>query len=661
MKKTITLICCSAIMLFAADSDILVNEREAWSFTNTNTMESGEPSNLKYFKFLDALPDEISMEVFSSKDLEQMKGKKIFIGYGVVDPEGKNCKKFPPSVTGMQNDITICLPWWRIERIYQKEYKNVNDLRQFFKTIPRPKPPITVNYCKTWKEGAVYPGGMVTCTTYYDKFISSDCYANPLQNKCFVDNCGQYLVDNCIYNGMSLPLDGHNKLQWAEVDTGYAPKKVDAKVNLSTRQFACPAGKIIPHTECLDEVTAMMYPYTCKEDDPSTIVDDGEYKYCDEKKPAYDASGNIIGFIGKCSDGREVMCDINKLASSTRKCEDPVKITETETEDSSVTAIRGYELKTVDVISGEPDIYSTDPNCLRANTIEESREGKFTARVIGAGNLDDDIFVLAHKEGGDLEKIYCNQQHNGSHPHKTIDGVYMSCIPNSGTYSFDKTIAIDSTSIVSVQQATEHDAYGGYFFSGHTHFRSTDLKIENVLVAPSVVVSKFKYYPNHKNTYLKLGENGLGTLALLFPFSGAYQLYFYDKNGQEMASALIGQDDFEAMGDTGNMQLKLGKIMNIVVNEDKACKEDDFVAWGGGVYGGRASRTGESCAGENTTYVKNHKVVRVLIKDLLTGQVTNVPLVYGLGYPNRVFISKLKLREKRKYRCYKPFPVEPPR
>ena len=660
MKKKITLsIVLLSTLAFAADDDVKLLERTGWTFSDTNTTYTAEPTNMKFFKFYDEMPDEISLEAFKDKDLTGFENKKLFVGYGVAEATGNNCKLYPPAVTGKPLPITICLPWWRIERVYQKEWKNVNDLRNFFKTLPKPRPPITVSYCKTWAEGKTYQGGVVTCTEYYDKFISQDCYDNPKQGKCFVNNCSEELTKRCVYNGYSL--GEKETLDWAEEDTVTKEvSQVTNRIELKTKQYVCPAGKIIPYTSCLEETNAMMYSYMCKEDDPSTIVDDGVYVYCDKDKPTYDASGNIIGFLGNCPDGRNIICDVNTLKETKRKCEDPITEIESEYVDKTTTAQRNYKEFEVDVVSGQTDIYAADPNCLRANTIQEARAGVFTARIIGNGSLDDDIFVLTHSEGGDITKVYCNQQHNeygGSR--KVVGGKTLQCIDNNGNYKFDKTVGINAMDIVSVQQATENENGGASPMSSRTHYRSTDVTIDGVLVAPSAYTSNFPHYPRN-GSYLKLFENSLGTLSLLFPFSGAYKLYFYDQSGLLMADAVINGEDFEAMGDRGNKRLLLGNSMKVVVSGN-TCKTDHFANWGGGVYGGKNSLTGSSCATPNDTYEKNHKVWYILVKDLLTGAVTKVDLVYPLAYPNRVFVSKLKLREKRKYRCYDAFPVVTPK
>lgn len=108
----------SIITLFAATENPRATDRGTWSLETVNTTQSAEPSELKYFQYFDVMPDEISLKVFDDIDMTSLKDKKLYIGYGIADPNGEECKIFPKAQTGLPNDVTICLPWWRIEREY---------------------------------------------------------------------------------------------------------------------------------------------------------------------------------------------------------------------------------------------------------------------------------------------------------------------------------------------------------------------------------------------------------------------------------------------------------------------------------------------------------------------------------------------------------------
>ena len=256
-------------------------------------------------------------------------------------------------------------------------------------------------------------------------------------------------------------------------------------------------------------------------------------------------------------------------------------------------------------------------------------------------------------------------QHNTRNGHrKAYNGEVLQCIGNNGSYSFDQRVVINASDIVSVQQATEHEDRDPTPFSGgRTHYNSTKVVIDDVLVAPEVALPLFPYYPGYyegggRYQYLQLWENTLGTLSILFPYSGAYRIQFFNKSGQIVADKTIGLEDFEQVNKDGHLQLMLGKDMDLAsgISEARACREDDWVEWGGGVHGGRASKKGTPCAVPNQSKMMSNTVYTILIKDLLTGGITPMPLVYPIAYPNRIFLSKLNVYERRKYRCYQDFP-----
>lgn len=666
MFKKYSFLLVTPVLIFAATTtNPSTVERTNYTYDEFNTTSSGKTTNLKYFQYYDMMPDEISMPIFENMNMSSYSDKRLIVGYGMVDPAGKNCKVFLKQDTGFANDIKICLPWWRIERVYQKEQLTLQKLVSYFQSMPRPREPKLVNYCKNWQSSATYSGGIVTCTTYYDRFKSPECYDNPMQNACKVNNCGMYLEKECQLERVVTPDDSANKLWGANYQQGGVEPvtKVDAKVGLQTKQYSCPSGKIIPYTSCLEEQTALMYPYECKSDDPSTPRDDGEYKYCDSNSPTYDSSGNIVGFLGKCSDGRSVVCDVDTIAETKKVCTAPVYKTSTEDTAKSIQVTRQYKEKNIDIYSGQPDIYANDPSCVRANTVEEARDGVYTAKIQGSGNLDDDIYVLRHRPDGTHLKVYCNMQHAGSFGSKKLyNGENMQCIANNGSYSFDDTISIAASDIVSVQQATEDEnSYHLQYLFARTHYRSSEVQIAGIVVTPATYTASFPKYPSYGGAFLQLWDNSLGSLGLMFPFAGAYEMYFYNNTNEEVAVAKLDITDFQSMGN-GYIPLKLAEKVSF---DQKGlvttpCFDDPLVEWGGGVHGGKSNLRNESCSVPNDAFVKSKAVYKVVIKDLLTGQVTPIPLVYPLAYPNRVFASKLKIMEHRKYRCYDPFQLPAP-
>lgn len=658
IKIVIFLFIISTLSL--AEGPVIV-DRNSWTFDDTNTTASGEPSNLKFLKYYDVIPDEISVKVLDKRNLSNFAGKHVFVGYGIVDPHGNDCKIFTPANTGMDNNVTICLPWWRIEREYQKTLINIKDISDILCEIPTPHPPIKYDVCKEWEDSGELSttGGKVTCTSYYNRLDSADCWNNPKQAKCFVDNCGIYTKNNCTYvgNGMgetqNLTTSQYNGINYLPTET---------KIRVVTNQYNCPAGTITHFTNCKEKQSVLMYPYQCEPDNPDTVEDDSAWIYCDEKKPQYDGGGSIIGFLGKCPDNREVMCDVDSFSQTTRICTEPIHADINATSFTNSVEDKTFKEFTVDVLSGEADIYAEKPNCVRSNTVDESRIDTVTAHINGSGDLDDDIWIFRHRGDGTHLKVYCNEQHNGNAGNKkSYDGTVEQCVGNDGNYAFDETIDIDTTDVLTIQQATEDEnANGGIPFAGeHTHYGSSKVEIDGITAAPETFISNFPYLPTNQGL-LATWENTLGTLTIMFPYAGAYQISFFNKIGNMVAKKVIGMDDFDDMHSANFIQLKLAKQMDDAPgfdrdNNETACINDAWTEWGGGVFGGQNSMTGTPCQTPDDDFVKSHAVYNVMVKDLLTGNTTPIPLVYPLAYPNRVFVSKLRLYELRKYRCYDDF------
>lgn len=666
MKKK-TLLFLSALFAFTTISygaQASVVERQNWFLNDTNTTMSSSPTNLKFFKQYDLLPDEIALELFKEKEMAALAGKRIFVGYGVVDPTGTDCRVFEPSSTGMDQNVTVCLPWWRIERDYQLSASTTTDFEQFFCTMPQPRPPKLVNVCSAWEAVSPkydYPGGKVTCTSYYNKLLSKECWENPKQPACFMNNCSDYVKKNCTATAtVGGDVTTLQTTKYSSSTGDKVPVAFETKLDVLTYQYQCPAGSLVPNQKCVAEKSVLMFPHECKVDNPATLVDDGEYTYCDEKQAQYDGAGAIVGFLGNCADGRQVMCEANGLSETKMECLAPKYAEKVSSELRDTFEARNYTEKSIDVLSGEPDIYSENATCVRSNTIADSRDREIYIKILGSGYLDDDIFVMRHTEEGTHIKQYCNMQHGGASPTRMYDGNLLSCIQNNGNYSFNSTIKINASDIVTIHQASENIQSNPTPFSiGRNHYRSTKVTIDDVLVVPDISVASHPFYPSawSGGMYLKTWDNTLGSLAIMFPFSGSYMFQFFNKDGGMVGQSTIGIEEFEQVSEDGNYQLRLGKSMILApgITAANACIEDDFVELGGGVFGGRGSKSGAPCASPNDAYVIENAIHTIIVRDLLTGSLTTIPLVYPLAYPNSIFISKLNVYEKRKYRCYNNF------
>lgn len=747
LKLILSLVALSVGFLNAAD--IKIEDRGSSWGTDTFNPNNLDPSNLKYFHFYDVLPEEINFEVFKDKDLTSVGNKRMYVGYGIADAKGKDCIKIPVVVNGISQTKEICMPWWRVEREYKASGtagKPVNT--SIFETLRKPRPPLLVNVCDKKESTNYYPGGRVVCTSYFDKLTDADCWTNPMQSKCFVDNCGQNIVNDCQY--IETIVGNDTTLETAILDKSQnivTPTREDTKINLASHIYQCSGGSV--GEKCVSSKDVLMFPFECKVDDPATALDDGEYTYCDEKSPLYGAGGDITGFNGKCSDGRSMICEVNKFQNTTAVCTDPIYETSKKFTNYNYEALRSYSEKTVDSLSGEPDPYSGDESCLRSNTIQDSRDKDIYARVTGSGYLDDDIYILRHGLGGNFHKTYCNMQHAGASPAmatnmqtclstkslsltptatmlgqfvdcavnpnnfsssfisscitslgykigtkpavpdgktyfttadiqkiydcgefiksgsatKVYEGVPLSCLRNNGNYVFDETIKINPGDIVSVQQNSEQEIYDGTPFAiGRNHYSSTKVVIDGVEAAPEVMSSLYPYYPAQA-PHLRTWDNTTATFSLLFPFAGAYEIYFYNKNGQEVAQTNLDMTDFKEAISTKAKKIQLGLKMPLApgISESAAGRTDDWVEWGGGVYGGRGSISGASVASPNDSYVSANAVTNIIVKDLLMNTITPIALVYPLPYPNRIFVAKLNVYENRKYRCYNDFEnLQPP-
>lgn len=737
MLNKVILICLLFVttILFSASTNPTADERTAWFFNTTNTSVTGQPSNLKYYKFFDAMPDEISLKVFDNIDISNLGDKKLYVGYGTVDPKGDNCKIFRKEDTGMPNDITVCLPWWRIEREYIQDNSLLSQSTDaFIKEIRQnSKPPIVVKTCKTKQSGRIYSGGKVTCTTYFDRMASKSCWDNPKQSECYVNNCGKELTEKCSL--IDTAIGETTTLKGAVVVNGEVQAD-DTKVNLSTHQYECPDGSIFKEDECTEMEQNLVFPFECKpSSNKNGVLDAGEYTYCDETKPIRDSSNTITGFSGTCSDGRAITCNVNRYSKTSLVCKEPIYETKITSSLHQTEQIRNYTEYQVDVLSGEPDSHASDSNCIRVNTVKEARDNAISAKIVGNGSLDDDIYVLRHLANGEHEKIYCNMQHAGAAVTDSINlksclvgkgftfipstetavlndylsctssadnisptyvksclegkgytaangkqltdqkindiyscgelikggtatkfynGSPMSCLRNNGSYSFNSIVPIYPTDIITVQQNSEQEVNSGEPFAvGRNHYQSTKVIIDNVQVAPDTFSANYPHYPSNSGL-LRTWDNTTATFSILFPFAGSYDLYFYNKDNELLATQSLDINDFKNISYTSALQLKLGTKMKLAtgINDNAGNKEDDWTEWGGGVYGGKNTLTGATVQSPVDDYVKSNALDKVIVKDNITGAITPIKMVYPMPYPNRIFISKLKTYENRKYRCY---------
>lgn len=669
-----TFLLIGLLSIIQAKEGVDAVERDSFFFTSETVSATTNPSTLKYYDFTENLDDEIVIDVFKNKNLANLKGKKIFVGYGVVDPTGDDCKIFTPDITGLENNITVCLPWWRIERSYERNNTQGGGegFSSFLATMQRPRPPKNVAVCDSWIPSQANPGGAVTCTSYYDKTVNEECMKNPMQPQCYKDNCSSWVKENCARGGKSIAY-GKESRDSITLEDNVATRN-ETRFGVETHQYTCPGGSYTNYAGCDDLKTVAMHPYECKPDDPSTPLDDSIMKYCDESLPIRDSvSGDITGFEGECpaeaspnGTAFSMTCKVDSFSQTREVC---TRYADNSIILNSETVNEKYDLKytehRVRVYSGEVDRFAAREDCLRANKTEEARPEESYMVAEGSGSLDDDIYVIVHKYDDTHDIVYCNQQHNnlaGKILNRPELGGAVECLSNAGSYSFSQKVPIHRADIVSVQQATEDEDKGRTPFSVRAHYRSTKVVLDGITAAPETYHSGFPYMPHSVVTgysFLPNWENTLASVSIMFPYAGNYTLYFFSESGELLTQKSLYGTDFKEIGAKTFRQLNLAENLSVAPgldenNKETLCLNDDWVEYGGGVYGGKKSRTGEECQNPttDTNYLKTKAIKRIVVKDMITGSFTVIPLVYPLGYPNRVFVSKLNLYEDRLYHCY---------
>ena len=426
-----------------------------------NATKTDLPSKLGYFKYYEALPETIHLPIISNADMGKYKNVKyFFVGYGVdplVDVNMSQCKKV--RIAG--KETRVCLPWWKIERVYECNNTKEHTNKLFDDLAKKSHPPKMVTICEEWGDDKiVHKRGRVTCTAYYDKNRDPECEKNPTMAKCLVNNCSLKIRKECTFK---------EYLLGAKVNSSYPKLKamppdkmalqdindsdiVDEEryIRLGTLVYDCPDTIDETKKYCKKEKTVIMFPVICKQDDPKTPEYDAIWKYCPTDN--YKIVNGEYQFYGKClasetEDGKE-----KPITCTSNVCVDELTCTEPVYKDFNDTkTITCDHLKrkrkpcseVYDVAHSDNDLYKVvydgdgnpviekdgkcyisvqtgytldnpfekDPGCLR---VSDPREQVATASVYieTQGSLDDDIFIIKHTGIDTFEKIYCNQQHN---------------------------------------------------------------------------------------------------------------------------------------------------------------------------------------------------------------------------------------------------------
>lgn len=387
--------------------------------------------------------------IFENKDYTGKEKVGIGFGYGTGKFENKDCKTFKSSVTGKTE--RICLPWWKIEREYDKKdgsqlIQNA-EINKALTQITTPMEGKRVKVCTKVDPyaNAIYNSSskIVTCTSYYSKLVSKSCAENPKQAECFIDNCSIAVKNNCKKRNVFEFTNANKGVFVKTDDEGNSYEDLDdTKVDVKGYSYECPStSNITINHKCLETQEVIMNPANCGDTD--VVEEDDILKgksgwiYCDKNKAIYDSKGVIQGFEGICPSGKKVVCGVNQLKSITKVCKVPTYEDVVTKVVSSKTIKRSCQDVYVDVGAGEVDVYKDSDKCYRINSSDDARGGthKIDLRVNGRvptmrfsavnesqkGGREDDIFCI---KTGDNSKLPSNCQNNSSSGKFVVDTSY---------------------------------------------------------------------------------------------------------------------------------------------------------------------------------------------------------------------------------------------
>ena len=339
--------------------------------------------------------------------------------------------------------IKLCAPWWRIERKYTKPANfNINagdnadwelmnmDVNNSKRLIYNPKAiniksinkadvPELYNICTQWDASgvaAINNGAMQEfhCTTYYDATRKEECLRNVYQAQCKVSECQGYVENACTHIETVRPLKDYTKI-W--IERNGVPTEIRGKAKIRTQVYNCPVTT--PGTEeCLTKSTVIAYPKECPGSQCSArdtcynnSVDSDGLRACDasytcekrypniQRTPAptdLDADNNLIHMHATCSDGSDLVFDVNVQNRLNKTCLEYSEIEETTEITKNCLIEREFEDFTLDMSITASDEYEADPDCVRKNNI-------LTARP------PEDILISLKNNGysvGRLTKVY---------------------------------------------------------------------------------------------------------------------------------------------------------------------------------------------------------------------------------------------------------------
>ena len=294
----------------------------------------------------------------------------------------------------IERPIKVCAPWWSIEREYAKDFSlflNTSISADHFTQIDIPE---TMSICTKYEEPLLITEDQVyrdvACTTYYETSKSFACTKDPLQPQCFTDECEGYIRNACTKSKEITPFKDYTKVK--ALRDGELVWVKD-KVRIRTNIFSCPPAPPSTST-CSEKSQVIVFPKECPGSDcaiqsecllgASSKEDRIECKIskpCEKIFPSpdlirvsdYDSDGDISKLRGKCSDGTELLFEVNLQKTNKRHCLEYEEYNITKETTRHCVVERDYHDEEVQVKVSESDPFSEDPDCIRLNSVADSR------------------------------------------------------------------------------------------------------------------------------------------------------------------------------------------------------------------------------------------------------------------------------------------------
>lgn len=218
-------------------------------------------------------------------------------------------------------------------------------------------------------------------------------------------------------------------------------------------------------------------------------------------------------------------------------------------------------------------------------------------------------------------------------------------------------LGFDLAQVQAVHSSMEKDIIVGYPKCKKLSFSCNKTNSQNSDIVKDPFVKKMV------NNYI----GAVNGVSIVVPYLGEYEVKAYDQFDNLLGTITIKEDEFIDM--TSNIakyaQINFGLDMELATGiiegrNNKACRGDLMVEWGGGVsgiyYENNFTGVNTDCQKSVDAYVKTSSATKLTIRSTTTDRPHVIQLEKPLPFANRVFLVTLGEKEIRKYRCYKDFP-----